>query len=235
MSAIVVVATLAGTLSSCSASPPAASVNGQVITQGQLDQWLDEWSSSPAYVKAFEEASAVESQEAASQGQQQPTFSVQGTGSGPGDYGLVWTTGRLTLLVSASAVHQYLQRRGEAPSALEVAAAWASQYAANPPEWEQLPAALRSEVADQDAEHALIEPKSSNLAGDKELYKDESSYFWASVCLRTVDVTVAGPGESVDVAASRKQADEIAGELERHAAAVLGASGDQRGALLLDS
>lgn len=213
MSAIVVVATLAGTLSSCSASPPAASVNGQVITQGQLDQWLDEWSSSPAYVKAFEEASAVESQEAASQGQQQPTFSVQGTGSGPGDYGLVWTTGRLTLLVSASAVHQYLQRRGEAPSALEVAAAWASQYAANPPEWEQLPAALRSEVADQDAEHALIEPKSSNLAGDKELYKDESSYFWASVCLRTVDVTVAGPGESVDVAASRKQADEIAGEL----------------------
>ena len=33
------------------------------------------------------------------------------------------------------------------------------------------------------------------------------------MCLRTVDVTVPGPGESVDMAASRKQADEIAGEL----------------------
>jgi len=194
--------TLAGALSSCSASPPAATVNGQVITQGQLDQWLEAWSSSPVYVQAFEAASAAESEEAASQGEQQPAFSVQGTGSGPGDFGLVWTTGRLSLLVSASAVHQYLERRGEAPSALEVGAAWASEYAASPQEWGQ-----------QAAEHALIEPKSSDMAGDNELYKDDSSYFWTDVCLRTVDVTVPGPGESVDMAASRKQADEIAGEL----------------------
>ena len=205
--------TLAGALSSCSASPPAATVNGQVITQGQLDQWLEAWSSRPVYVQAFEAASAAESEEAASQGEQQPAFSVQGTGSGPGDFGLVWTTGRLSLLVSASAVHQYLERRGEAPSALEVGAAWASEYAASPQEWGQLPAALRSKVAEQAAEHALIEPKSSDMAGDNELYKDDSSYFWTDVCLRTVDVTVPGPGESVDMAASRKQADEIAGEL----------------------
>ncbi len=121
LTAVVMAVTLAGALSSCSASPPAATVNGQVITQGQLDQWLEAWSSSPVYVQAFEAASAAESEEAASQGEQQPAFSVQGTGSGPGDFGLVWTTGRLSLLVSASAVHQYLERRGEAPSALEVA------------------------------------------------------------------------------------------------------------------
>jgi len=213
LTAVVVAATLAGALSSCSASPPAATVNGQVITQGQLDQWLEGWSSSPAYVQAFEAASAQESEEAASQGQQEPAFSVQGTGSGPGDFGLVWTTGRLSLLVSASALHQYLERRGEAPSALEVAAAWASEYAASPQVWEQLPAALRSEVAEQDAEHALIEPKLSNKSEDETLYKEDSSLFWTQVCLRTVEVTVPGPGESVDMAASRKQADEIAGEL----------------------
>ncbi len=125
----------------------------------------------------------------------------------------MWTTGRLSLLVTASALHQYLERRGEAPSGLEVATAWASEYAASPQVWQQLPAALRSEVAEQDAEHALVEPKSSDMAGDHELYKDDSSYFWTEVCLRTVDVTVGGPGGSVDMAASRKQADEIAGEL----------------------
>ncbi len=213
LTAVAVGATLAGGLSSCSASPPAATVNGQVITQGQLDQWLEGWSSSPAYVQAFQAASAQESQEAAAQGQQEPTFSVQGTGSGPGDYGLVWTTGRLSLLVSATALHQYLERRGEAPSGLEVAAAWASEYAAHPQVWQQLPAALRSEVADQDAEHALIEPKLSNKSEDETLYKEDSSLFWTQVCLRTVEVTVPGPANSVNMAASRKQADEIAGVL----------------------
>ena len=227
-------ATLAGGLSSCSASPPAATVNGQVITQGQLDQWLEGWSSSPAYVQAFQAASAQESQEAAAQGQQEPTFSVQGTGSGPGDYGLVWTTGRLSLLVSATALHQYLERRGEAPSGLEVAAAWASEYAAHPQVWQQLPAALRSEVADQDAEHALIEPKLSNKSEDETLYKEDSSLFWTQVCLRTVEVTVPGPANSVNMAASRKQADEIAGVLSGSGFPP-GAPREQRRSLLPDT
>jgi hypothetical protein len=208
-----VAATLAGALSSCSASPPAATVNGQVITEGQLYQYLQDWSSSTAYVQDFKAESTEESQEAASQGQQQPVFTVQGTGSGPGDFGLVWTTGRLSLLVSASAVHQYLERQGRAPSGLQVATAWASEYAANPQVWQQLPVQLRSEVADQDAEHALIEPKLSELGADEAFYKAESSYFWTQVCLRAVDVTVPGPGGGIDMAASRKQADEIVGEL----------------------
>ena len=213
LTAVLAAAALAGALSSCSASPPAATVNGQVITQGQLDQYLEAWSSSPAYVKAFQTASELASQEATAQGQQEPAFTVQGTGSGPGDYGLVWVTGRLTLLVSASAVHQYLVRRGEAPSRLEVATAWASEDAANPQMWQQLPARLRAQVAEQDAEHALIEPKLSDLSGDEALYKAASSAFWTQVCLRTVDVSVPGPGGSIDMAASRKQAEEIAGEL----------------------
>ena len=213
LTAVLVAAVLAGALSSCSASPPAATVNGQVITQGQLDQWLEGWSSSPAYIQDFEAASTQESEEAASQGQQQPVFTVQGTGSGPDDFGLVWATGRLSLLVLASALHQYLERRGEAPSGLEVATAWASEDAANPKVWQQLPVQLRSEVAEQDAEHALIEPKLAELGADEALYKGDSSYFWAHVCLRTVDVTILGPGGGINMAASHKQAEEIAGEL----------------------
>ena len=205
--------TLAGALSSCSASPPAATVNGQVITEGQLDQWLEGWSSSPAYVENFKAASTQESQQAASQGQQQPVFTVPGTGSGPDDFGLVWTTGRLSLLVLASALHQYLRARGEAPSPTELAATWAAEYAVNPAVWRQLPAQLRAEVAEQDAEHALVEPKLSDKSEDKALYKEFSSLFWTGVCLRTVAVTVPGPGGGVNMAASRKQADEIAGVL----------------------
>jgi hypothetical protein len=215
----VVTAALAGALSSCSASPPAASVNGQVITQGQLDQYLEDWSSSPAYVQDFQAASQQEAQMAASQGQTEPAFTVQGTGSGPDDFGLVWTTGRLSLLVSAAAVHQYLERRGEAPSRLEVAAAWASEDAADPEVWQQLPAPLRSEVAVQDAEHALIEPRLSALKADESLYKAYTSDFWTQVCLRTVDVMVPGPGGGIDMAASRKQAEAIVGELNGTATA----------------
>jgi hypothetical protein len=217
LTTVLVAVTLAGALSGCSASPPAATVNGEVITQGQLDQWLEAWSSSPAYVQYFKDASAQESEQAASQGQQQPVFTVPGTGSGPGDFGLVWTTGRLSLLVLGSALHQYLERRGEAPSGLEVATAWASEYAADAAVWEQLPAPVRAEVADQDAEHALIEPTSSATSGDEALYKGDSSYFWTRVCLRTVDVTVTGPGGKLDMAASRHQAEEIAAELSGRA------------------
>jgi hypothetical protein len=214
LTTVLVAVALSGALSSCSASPPAATVNGRVISQGQLDQYLEEWSSSPAYVQRFQAASEQESQEAAAQGQQEPAFTVQGTGSGPDDYSLVWATGRLTLLVSAAAVHQYLERRREAPSPLEVAAAWASEDAANAQMWQQLPALLRAQVAEQDAEHALIEPKLSDLSGDRALYKADSFVFWTQVCLRTVDVSVPGPGGGTDMAASYKQAEEVAGELD---------------------
>ena len=215
-----VAAALTGALSSCSASPPAATVNGQVISQGQLDQYLEGWASSPVYIQDFQAASQQESQQAAAQGQQEPAFTVQGTGTGPGDYGLVWATGRLSLLVTASALHQYLERRGEAPSRLEVAAAWASENAANPQLWQQLPGQLRSEVAVLDAEHALIEPKLSEASADQALYKMDSRYFWTQVCLRTVDVSVPGRGGGINMAASRKQADEIVGELDGRAAPV---------------
>lgn len=213
-----VAAALAGALSSCSASPPAATVNGQAISEGQLDQYLEGWASSPVYVQDFQVASQQESQQAAAQGQQEPVFTVQGTGSGPGDYGLVWATGRLSLLVTASALHQYLERRGKAPSPLEVAAAWASEDAANPQMWEQLPGQLRSEVAVLDAEHGLIEPKLSQATVDQALYKADSPYFWTRVCLRTVDVSVPGPAGGINVAASRQQADEIVAELDGRAA-----------------
>ncbi len=204
---------LGGSLSACTTSPPAASVNGQTITQTELAQNLRMWASSPAYVAAFDHASKVQEEEYAAQGETVPAFSVTGSGSGPGNFGLPWSTGRLTLLVSWLAVHQYLQRRGEAPSYLEREAAWSSEEAAAPQVWPQLPQKLRSSVVEADAELAVVQSKAPNLKSAEEFYKANQSSFWALVCVTSIDVSAPGAGGTVDMAASQKQAQAVANEL----------------------
>ena len=205
---------LGGSLSACSTtSPPAAMVNGQVITQSELAENLQWWSSSPAYVVSFDQASKAQSQQYASQGQTVPAFTVAGTGTGPGNFGLPWTTGRLTLLVTGVAVHQYLQSKGEEPSALDHSAAWASEEADAPQVWVQLPPQLRSAVADDGAELAVVQSKAPSLTTAAQFYKANLSSFWSQVCLTSIDVSVPGPDGSIDMAASHKQAQMVATEL----------------------
>jgi hypothetical protein len=210
---VLVAGVFGGSLSACSSSPPAATVNGQVITQSELGENLQWWSSSPAYVASFDQASKAQSQQYASQGQTVPAFMVAGTGSGPGNFGLPWTTGRLTLLVTGLAVDQYLQSKGEEPSELEQSAAWASEEAAAPQVWPQLPPQLRSWVANEGAELALVQSKAPSLTTAAEFYKANLSSFWSQVCLTSIDVSVPGPGGSTDMAASHKQAQAVATEL----------------------
>jgi len=188
-------------------------VNGQVITQPELSHYLQGWASSPAYVAAFNEASKSQSAEYASQGETVPAFTVSGTGSGPGNFGLPWTTGKLTELVSATAVQQYLEGRHEAPSYLQLSAAWTSEEAALGQVWPQLPAALRSSVSQSTADLSLVQTKPPNLKTAEQFYKSNLSSFWSQVCLTTLDVSVAGPNGTVDMAASRKQATTVAAEL----------------------
>jgi len=210
---VAVVVTLGGALSACSTSPPAASVNGEVITEAQLAQNLKAWAASPAYVEGFNQASKEQAAQYAAEGQQVPAFTVAGTGSGPDNFGLEWTTGRLTALVSALAVQQYLQRRGEAPSDLQRAAAWSSEQASDPQVWPQLTQQLRSQVAQAAADLALVQTGTPDLKTAEQFFKAHASYFWSQVCLTTVDVTVPGPGGTTDMVASRKQADAVAAQL----------------------
>jgi hypothetical protein len=219
VAALLVTGTLAGALSSCSASPQAATVDGQAISVGALDQYLNEWSSSPAYELAFHEATVEQAAEAEQSGSNVPSFTVDGTGTGAGVYGLAWTTGRLTTMITALAVQQYLARHGERPTATDIAGAWASEYAADPTEWQQFPPALRSAIALQDADEALVEGPTANVSGASGLYKSSGAYFWSEVCLLTVDVSVPGPNGGTDMVASRSQADQIAAELDNPSAA----------------
>ena len=111
------------------------------------------------------------------------------------------------------AVHQYLQSKGEEPSYLERSAAWASEEASIPQVWAQLPPQLRSSVADEGAELALVQSKAPNLNTAAQFYKANLSSFWSQVCLTSIDVSVPGPDGTTDMAASHKQAEAVAAEL----------------------
>jgi hypothetical protein len=185
LAAAVLAGVLACAVSGCSTSPSAATVNGQVITQHQVFDDLRSWSSSKAYVGLQD---GIYAENAMEQGDQSAPPAVKGTGTGPDIYGTIWTSQELTNMITAVVVHQYLAHRHEAPSALQLMAAWDSQYAFDPAIWEQISRADRTSEAEQDAERALLEPKLANASGDKTYYSERKSYFWSKVCLAT-----AGP------------------------------------------
>jgi hypothetical protein len=220
VAAIALAGLLGGVLTSCSASSPAAIVNGQTITQAQLNDYLEAWAGSPAYVESYDQSAeaqyseqlqAAQSEGESAQDVAPPAF-VAGNGTGPAVYDMQWTTTEIRLLITQVAVRQYLAKHREAPTPVELAASWASQYAVDPPVWLQITAQARAGAAEWDADHALIDAKPTNPKEDKQFYKGEQSYFWSKVCVATVDISVDNDGQ-VDMAASKKQAEAVANEL----------------------
>ncbi|HMK98309.1 MAG TPA: hypothetical protein VK425_12230, partial [Acidimicrobiales bacterium] len=214
-SAIVVAAALGGSLSSCSTAPAAATVNGAAISEQQLADQLQTLSSDPGYVQAQDAnfLGADEEQYEAT-GQQQELFTVAppaGAGTGAGVYGSVWTDVVLSNMIAELALQQYLARLGKVPTPSEVDAAWASEDATNPSEWQGLSASGRAGAARYDAERYLIEGAPA-LGPAQSFYKAHVSYFWSQVCLAAVDV----PVESSGLAAANRQAQEVAEELSGH-------------------
>jgi hypothetical protein len=220
VAAIALVGLLGGVLSSCDTASPAATVNGQTITQGQLNQYLEAWADSPAYVSSFDDSAEQQYEEQVQQAQAEgesaqdvsPPALVEGGGTGPAVYGMQWATTEIRLLITQVAVQQYLAKHHEAPTADEVAASFASQYAVDPAVWLQITAQARDGSSEWVANHALIDTKPSNPKEDKQFYEAERSYFWSRVCVATVDISVGNNGQ-VNLAASKKQADAVASEL----------------------
>ena len=120
-----------------------------------------------------------------------PPLSIAGQGTGPGVYGTYWAAGQLSLMVSALAVHEYVAAHHEAPSALQVTAAWDGEYAKDPGQWAELAPAVREASATQDAERALASGKLSGLSAAQAFYKSHRSYFWSQVCLTVADAPTA--------------------------------------------
>jgi len=214
----VVVAVLAGSLAGCSTAPPAAIVNGTAISIPQLDAQLEAWAGSPAFVNAqdavFEQEASSEEQ---SSGQQvTPDTVLAILGSGPNEYSSVWAAMELSNMITSQAIRQHLSQLHQAPTAIEVVAAWQSEYASDPTVWRQLSAATRARAAEDDADHALVDGALSTSSQDKLFYKDNKSDFWSRVCVTADDISVTRRGGGVDMAASLKAADAVAAQLSGH-------------------
>lgn len=218
--AVVLAGALAGMLSGCSAAPPAASVNGEVITQQQLDQWLQDWASSPAYISAQDKIFLSQAEQGEENGGQNvQLFTVQApVGTGPGEYGLVWSVMELSNLITALAVRQHLDRLHENPTRTQVAAAWAAEYASDPTLWRQLSSFTRASAAQQDADHALVDNSLTTASQDSLFYKDNRSYFWSQVCLYQFGVAVQGANGAVNMGASKQMAEQDVNALSGHGA-----------------
>lgn len=176
---------LAGSLSACSAESPAAIVNGQAISVQQLDQQLADWSADRAYVNTFDSEMLQQAEQAQAQGQQAGVNTVEGAGTGPGVYGMYWTSVELTNLIDGAVFRQYLRRRGEAPSAAQVAVAWATEYAANAELWSELSPADRTAAAQYDAQRAMVDATLTSPANDARFYQSHKSAYWSQICVLT--------------------------------------------------
>ena len=216
----VLAAALAGVaLSSCGTAPYAATVDGASISEEQLAAQARYWASSPAFVQYEDAQFASEAAEAEEEGQSNvPLNTVQGNGTGPGVYGMYWTTLELSDMITTDALGHYLSARHDAPSSVQDEAAWSAEWAEDPTIWSQVGSSARSSGAAYDAERAQLLPVTSAKA-DQKFYSSHAGYFWSSVCLLTGDVSLLGSNGSVDLAASKAQAEKDAVALRANPAA----------------
>ena len=205
----------------CSTTSPAASVDGAAISQDQLNQQLQWLVNSPAYVKEFDQEQAQAAAEAQAQAQQSgqnpasiQAITVGGTGTGPGTFSTSWVGIQLSRLIDAEAVHQQLLREHRTPTRLELSTAWATEQAAQPQIWLQYAPQLRAVFALEDAEHALVEGTAKSAKADQQFYNQYKEYYWSKVCVLEADISVPGRDDSVNMAASKSQADADVKALE---------------------
>ena len=216
-------------LSGCGTAPYAATVNGEAISVQELAAHARDWASSPAFVKYQDSQFLAQEAQAQAQGQTNvPNNTVEGNGTGPNVYGMYWTTLQLSNMITAVAVRQYLAARSDLPSTTQVAAAWSAEWADNPTIWSEVGQAARTDGATYDAYRAQLLPLSDAKA-DAQFYAAHRAYFWTSVCLLEDDVAVSGRGGTVDMAASRTQAEQVAAQLTANPSAPPGSvSGGSR-------
>lgn len=203
-------------LSGCATAPYAATVNGEPISEQQLAAQAREWASSPAFVRVQDSEFASQAAQALQSGQTNvPTESVEGNGTGTGVYGMYWTTVELTIMITSTALRQYLAAHHELPSPQQVAAAWSAEWAEDPVVWSQVGPKARASGATYDAERAQL-VKALDAKADQQFYSSHRQYFWTSVCLLSDDVALSSSNGSLERAASKVEAEKVASALAAH-------------------
>lgn len=184
----------------CDASPVAASVNGVAIKQTALNQLLRLETANTAYVSSINRAAAANG------------GGISVTGDAPNTLSTRFSSGILSTVIQAEAVHQRLQSGPGLPGPAERAATRAVDQALFGSLWLSFPPAFRDIQVTQDAEHAALEPATAAPATLRSAYTSAQRFFFAQVCTRTIAVSVLAPDGSLDRAASLGQARNLAAQ-----------------------
>jgi hypothetical protein len=168
--AVTVAACLAAT--SCDTSPYAATVNGQAIKQTSLNAELASWASNPAYVTAFDQAGYTTG----------AGITVTVSGEGSGTYNMSWVGLILDGMISATAVHQYLEQNGLTVSATALEAARAVREISQIG-WYQFSPSFRDVLVQRLAEEATIATPAVPISTLKQAYRQYQQYFFTGICV----------------------------------------------------
>ncbi|HET9075464.1 MAG TPA: peptidylprolyl isomerase [Acidimicrobiales bacterium] len=162
------------TLSACDASPYAANVNGETISQLSLNQQLKQWSSNRTWVASFDSANAQQNGGAGT--------TVAGTG-GQGTYSSTFVADILDNLIQVTVIRQHLTATHNLPTADETVASRAVNEFLRGNYWSEFSPSLRQFLVDQLAEQAPLTPVSSDTATLKSAYSQIQPYLFSQICL----------------------------------------------------
>lgn len=164
-------------LSACDASPPAVTINGQVITVAALTSQLAQWTGDKALVASFDQ----QAQQNATQGGQAQTVAGQG---GPGTYSAAFVNQVLQLNIDVTALHQYVEHHGlPSPVEVETARAYEESNPAQASFWDSLPGSLQALFVGFLADQAAITPAPTNLSQLQQQYASLKTAIFSSVCV----------------------------------------------------
>lgn len=180
------------TLTGCDASPYAASVNGQVISQTSLNSQLKKWAGNRTWVASYNRESSQPGASGAT---------VQGAG-GPGTYSSGFVADILGNLVDATIIHQHLAATGNLPGASEMTASRAVNELLRSDYWAEFPQSLRTAMVQQLADEAALVPLSTDTATLREAYGQIQPYLFSRICV--VQAAAADLQSAKSIAASGK-------------------------------
>ncbi|MBW3556322.1 MAG: peptidylprolyl isomerase [Actinobacteria bacterium] len=187
--------------------PPAATVNGHVISEEALEEEVRAIQSNPQYLEAIEQAGRR----------------VRGSGPGTVDSGFV--AALLSRQIFLELVHQELVRRKAQPTAADLAAARseAVQSVGDAAVFAKFPGPYQQTLVRRSAEVAKLVGELSEVQADdaavKKFYEENPELF-AQTCTSHILFAVPGPGGQIDqqataaqAAALRAQAESVRAEL----------------------
>jgi hypothetical protein len=158
-------------VSACDASPYAANVNGQVITQLALNTQLKEYAANEAFVTAL-----------TSNGNNLP---VTGAG-GPGTYDISFVNTILTRLVVDMIVRQHLVATNSLPPPDSYVAARAVWQLTGSAYWSKFSPSIRSSLVEQTADFGQLVPDSTLAANQstiQQAYTQLEPYLFSELCV----------------------------------------------------